>query len=248
MSLFQLELPFRLPPAPEARERHIVLGGTLVAYKLVRSRRRTVGMTIDQRGLRVGAPRSATLADIESFITKNGAWVLRKLREWQGAQRAPVIVVRDGGSVPVLGEEHVLSVVQGRNRARWEHRRLILEARADADLRALARKALQRRALECFGERLAHYAPRVGRGTPRLALSNAQTRWGSCSFATGVRLNWRLIHFRLPLVDYVVVHELAHLAEMNHSPRFWSLVEAVLPDYRDARAELKWLAATCPQL
>jgi predicted metal-dependent hydrolase len=73
----------------------------------------------------------------------------------------------------------------------------------------------------------------------RLSLSSAQTRWGSASGAGWIRLNWRLIHLPLPVIDYVVVHELAHLREMNHSPRFWALVEAVLPDCAARRAALR---------
>ncbi len=249
MSNFQLELPFRLPPAPEARERHILLGRRIVAYQLTRSSRRTLGLTIDQRGLRVGAPRHAAIAEIEGFIAKNAAWVLKKLDEWQSAAQPAQLVVRDGAWLPVLGEEHQVRVVPGANRSRWEERRLVLEARIDADLRLLARRALQRRALECFTARVAAYAPRIiGRPLPPVALSNAQTRWGSCSLQSGIRLNWRLIHFRLELIDYVAVHELAHLVHMNHSPRFWSVVEGVFPAYRQAREELKQLAATCPQL
>ena len=81
---------------------------------------------------------------------------------------------------------------------------------------------------------------------PRLTLSAARTRWGSCSLRSGIRLNWRLIHFPLHVIDYVVAHELAHLREMNHSPRFWSVVGQLYSDYRAARDELKALAAHCP--
>jgi predicted metal-dependent hydrolase len=73
----------------------------------------------------------------------------------------------------------------------------------------------------------------------KLSLSSAGTRWGSASADGSIRLNWRLIHFREPIIDYVVVHELAHLREMNHSPRFWQHVENVLPDYAERRGALK---------
>lgn len=236
-----------MPPPPDGGERHILLGRRIVPYKLTRSSRRTLGLSIDQRGLRVGAPRSTSLSEIERFIVKNGDWVLRKLDEWQAGQIAP-LVVRDGSVLPVLGEPHEVRVITGANRSRWEQGRLVLEARPDADLRLLARRALQRRALDCFTARVQEYAPRVGRPAPRVALSSAQTRWGSCSMRSGIRLNWRLVHFRIALVDYVAVHELAHLLHMNHSAQFWSVVEHVLPDYRRARDELKRLAATCPQI
>ena len=93
-----------------------------------------------------------------------------------------------------------------------------------------------------------HFADKLGVRCTRLSLSSAQTRWGSCSEKSGIRLSWRLIHAPPRLLDYVVAHEMAHLVEMNHSPRFWKVVERLCPDYRAARDELRRLAATCPQL
>jgi predicted metal-dependent hydrolase len=80
------------------------------------------------------------------------------------------------------------------------------------------------------------------------ALSSAGTRWGSCTVSGNIRLNWRLIHYALPLVDYVVAHELAHLREMNHSPAFWAIVESVYPDYDGARLALRKRSHEMPVL
>jgi predicted metal-dependent hydrolase len=118
--------------------------------------------------------------------------------------------------------------------------------RTPDDAGRVLEKVLRDRAREVFLERLVHYSAALGVALPRLALSAARTRWGSCSLKSGIRLNWRLIHFPRPVIDYVVAHELAHLREMNHSPRFWSVVEQLYPDYRTARDELKKLAAHCP--
>ena len=81
---------------------------------------------------------------------------------------------------------------------------------------------------------------------PAVRLSNARTRWGSCSSRSGIRLHWRLVHLSPALIDYVVAHEVAHLVEMNHSPRFWAVVERLYPDWREARAALRRAAATLP--
>jgi len=249
LRLFQLELPFfRRAAPPQDSLRHIQLGSRVVDYRLIRSGRRTLGMTIDQRGLRVGASPRTSLADIERFLRENAAWVLKKLDEWHGHGRARHLAVCDGALIPLLGEDCVLRIEPGANRVRWIGHTLILQARPDADLRQLARRALRQRAQEVFAERTAHFAARMHRASPRVALSNAQTRWGSCSEKTGIRLSWRLIHAPLRLIDYVVAHEMAHLVEMNHSPRFWKVVERLCPDYRSARDELKRLAVTCPQL
>ncbi|MBI4989556.1 MAG: M48 family metallopeptidase [Rhodocyclales bacterium] len=250
LRLFQLELPLFRRAAPPAAEqtRHIQLGTRIVDYRLIRSSRRSLGMTIDQRGLRVGASPRTSLADIERFLRLNAAWVLKKLDEWHGHGKARHLAICDGALLPVLGEDCVVRIEPGANRVCWIGHTLILQARPDADLRQLARRALRNRALEIFRERAAHYAAQLRRPLPRVALSNAQTRWGSCSEKTGIRLSWRLIHAPPRLLDYVVAHEMAHLVEMNHSPRFWAVVERLCPDYRAARDELRRLAATCPQL
>ena len=249
LRLFQLELPlFRRAAPPAEQIRHIQLGTRIVNYRLIRSSRRSLGMTIDQRGLRVGASPRTSLADIERFLRHNAAWVLKKLDEWHGHGQARHLAVCDGALIPVLGEECVVRIEAGGNRVRWAGHTLILLARPDADLRQLARRALRNRALEIFRERAAYYAAQLHRPLPRVALSNAQTRWGSCSEKTGIRLSWRLIHAPPRLRDYVVAHEMAHLVEMNHSPRFWKVVERLCPDYRAVRDELKRLAATCPQI
>jgi predicted metal-dependent hydrolase len=120
--------------------------------------------------------------------------------------------------------------------------------RAEAQPAASLEKALRTRAREFFIDRMTHFAAVMKLEVPRLALSSARTRWGSCNRDTGIRLNWRLIHCAPHLVDYVVVHELAHLRQMNHSPRFWREVEIVLPRYRDARRELRELSERLPQL
>jgi predicted metal-dependent hydrolase len=242
LSLFR----FTPPPQDAARPRHIQLGPRIVAYRLARRHRRTLGLTIDERGLTVGAPHHSALAEIEAFIRSHAAWVVEKLEEHAGSHARRHLAVRHGARLPVLGAEVEVQVGNGANRAHWGDGVLMLAAKPDADLDALARRALQKRALALFGERLDHYAARLGRPAPALALSSARTRWGSCSSSSGIRLNWRLIHLSLDLIDYVVAHELAHLVEMNHSARFWSEVERIYPDWRRARAELKVRAADLP--
>jgi hypothetical protein len=247
--LEQLEL-FRLPPlsdGPATKTQHIILSGRIVDYALRRDRRR-LAMRIDERGLRVGAPRAVPLAEIEAFIRSHGDWVLTKLDEFAQRHAPRYLSIHDGASLPVLGEEVRVRVTAGGNRGYWQAGELWLAARPAADLSALARRALQRRALEHFQPRLAELAIRAGRPLPQLALSSARTRWGSCSTRSGIRLNWRLIHLPPQLIDYVIAHEVAHLVEMNHSPRFWAVVERLHPDWQAARSELKRRGAALPLL
>jgi predicted metal-dependent hydrolase len=242
-----------MPSPPEAAgetSRTIAIGTRCVTYALRRAKRRTIGLTIDHRGLRVGAPPRASLREVESLILQHGDWVGRKLDEWARRPPPTVLQIVDGVQLPLLGRPLTVRLATGPNRQRWqlqdEPATLTLCLRSPAAAARVLETALREKARRLFVERLAEQAPALGLAPPPLALSSARTRWGSCSRRSGVRLNWRLIHFPLPLIDYVVVHELAHLHEMNHSPRFWAIVAQRCPDYQAARDELKRRAADCP--
>lgn len=111
---------------------------------------------------------------------------------------------------------------------------------ASADqIRDAVQAWLMRQARRIFLLRLDQFAPALGVQWRRLSLSSAGTRWGSASADGSIRLNWRLVHFRQSVIDYVVVHELSHLRVMDHSPRFWDTVRTVIPDYAELRGQLK---------
>lgn len=234
--------------------RTIALGDRLVPYVLRRAKRRTIGLTIDHRGLRVGAPPRASIREVESLILRHGVWVTEKLDEWRTRSAAESLKIADGTRLPLLGQPLEIRLATGANRGLWNTPAaldspavLTLLLRSPDDAGRVLEKTLRQRAIELFSERLSIFAEEMHSSLPPLSLSSARTRWGSCSLKTGIRLNWRLIHFPLPIVDYVVVHELAHLREMNHSPRFWAIVAQHYPEHRAARSELKRLAGTCPR-
>ena len=108
-----------------------------------------------------------------------------------------------------------------------------------AKIRDAVQAWLMRQAKTLFTERLNHFAPQLGVQWQRLSLSSAATRWGSASVQGAIRLNWRLVHHKLAVIDYVVAHELSHLRVMDHSPRFWDTVHSVMPDYAERRRVLK---------
>jgi len=116
---------------------------------------------------------------------------------------------------------------------------------SDAE-KAAVREALQSwlraQALSVIGERVNRFAGRIDSRYAGWRLSSARTQWGSCSHNGRIRLNWRLVHFPLPVIDYVIAHELAHLRELNHGPRFWSAVAELMPDYAPARDQIKRVA------
>jgi predicted metal-dependent hydrolase len=250
-------LPANPPTAPAApdlprtasgiRERTLQLGARLLQYKLKRSARRTIGFSIDGNGLSVTAPRWVTLADIETAIGEKQKWIFAKLAEWQSRaeQRAlPRIVWEDGASLPFIGKPIRIALESASGALEFNADTAVLAiglpAHAQAEqIKDRVQGWLQNEAKRLFVERLDHYAARLEVSYTECALSSAATRWGSCSSEGKIRLNWRLIHFPLTIIDYVVAHELSHLREMNHSPRFWETVETVFPEFREARQTLR---------
>lgn len=238
--------------APVLESREIELAGQRVGYTLRRSVRKTLGLRIDHRGLTVGVPLRVGLGDVESFIRKHAEWVVDRLQARPVRPPAEPCEPCDGAEIPVLGAPWRLRIGRGANRIHWheglgqEGHVLELALRAGGSARALLLKALQQRALALFRNRVEEYCLRLGRPVPPVGLSAARTRWGSCSSRSGIRLHWRLIHLPLPLIDYVVAHEVAHLVEMNHSPRFWSVVETLYPEHSAARRALREAGAALP--
>jgi hypothetical protein len=240
----QLELPFALAPAavPAGTLRYIQLGSEIVGYRFRRARRRSIGIVIDDDGLRVAAPGHTPIAEVEAFIREKTHWVLKKLSDWRTAPKPPVVNWSDGTMIALLGEPVRIELLPGRRDISLQDGRLGIGLAPRGGPAALRKRGIawfKDRARALLGERLAHYAANLRVPTPALTLSNARTQWGMCREDGQVRLNWRLIHLPLRLVDYVVAHELAHLREMNHSAQFWAVVSRLYPDYAAARAELR---------
>jgi predicted metal-dependent hydrolase len=251
-----LPSPPRAPDAPPLRQ--LQLGQHSLEYELRRSTRRSIGFMIDDDGLRVTAPKRVTLADIDNAIRAKQGWILTKLHERRErrAQRlqCPPVVWVDGAALPYLGGSVTLRLHQAArhrasfNRESGELHVWVTPAGTELQLKEKVRSWLQAEARQLFEQRLDLYAARLGVSYHSFALSSAGTRWGSCTVQRKIRLNWRLVHFALPLVDYVVAHELAHLLEMNHSPRFWATVESIYPDYDGAKQALRKRAQELPAL
>lgn len=231
------------------------LDGHRVAYELRRVRRRSIGFIVGVEGLTVSAPRWVGQGEIDEALQEKAGWILRKLQEQdERARRLASARVdwRDGTSIPFLGETLIV-VLDARCSGAVLHSsddtlpgvaRLTLHVglphtAAPAQIRDAVQSWLQRQAKRIFEERCAHFAARLGVRVSRLSLSSAHTRWGSAGADGAIRLHWRLVHFALPTIDYVVAHELAHLREMNHSAAFWEVVRSVVPDYQRARGTLR---------
>jgi predicted metal-dependent hydrolase len=244
-------LEFRHPRT----HREVLLTGHRVGYELRRSRRRSIGFVVAAEGLSVSAPRWVGVGEIEAALREKAGWILRKLQEQrERASRLEAARVdwREGATIPFLGDTVIL-VLDPRTTGAVLHSaadalpgvpRLTLhlglpQAAEPDQIRDAVQSWLQRQAKRIFEERCALFALRLQVRMTRLSLSSAATRWGSASADGSIRLNWRLVHFGLPVIDYVVTHELAHLREMNHGPAFWDVVRSALPDFEQARGALR---------
>lgn len=224
--------------------RETVLEGMRVSYLFQRVRRRSIGFVVGPDGLEVRAPKWVTLKEVELGLQERGEWVLRKWAEVQERQKnIRQIEWVDGASLDYLGSAiHLrLSPEVGRSELHeGGELKLALPLNAEASqIRDAVQAWLMREARELFQLRLNFFAPQMGVQWRKLSLSNAGSRWGSARIDGAIRLNWRLIHLKPEAIDYVVVHELAHLREMNHSPAFWKVVAEILPDHVERRKALQ---------
>jgi len=236
--------------------RMLRLGACEVAYEFKRGKRRTIGLSVSTEGLSVSAPRWTPVGEVEALLHDKSAWVLEKLqsaRQRAGEMEQARIRWADGVEFDYLGERmrllldptHTFTQVGAVFEPAAEPGGLatlrmgLARNAQEAQIRDAAQAWLMKRAKALFIERLDHFAPQLGVHYSKLRLSSAGTRWGSASADGSIRLNWRLIHLKLEMIDYVVVHELSHLHHMDHSPQFWDVVARVLPDHAQRRRALR---------
>ncbi len=228
------------------------LNGTLVGYEFRRSKRRTIGFSVGHEGLVVSAPRWVLLREVDSAVQEKSGWIVKKLaeiRERQQRLSASPQPWHDGATMLFLGGAVNLALdpshsfgAAGAQLERTQAGQILRIGLAHDATSVQVRDAVQAwlmtQARAVFVQRLDHLAPQLQVQWRKLTLSNAGRRWGSARSDGSIRLNWRLVHFKLPVIDYVVAHELSHLRVMDHSPRFWDTVRSVVPDYAALRAEL----------
>jgi predicted metal-dependent hydrolase len=233
-----------------AANRHAQLQGVTVSFRFERSRRKSIGFLVGADGLVVRAPNWVPLREVDAAVQERGGWIVAKLQQFkerQTEQFQKAIEWRHGAEVPFLGRTVQLCVmergvgrVQGKDIPPDQLLPVTVPPGASVtQVRDAAQVWLKKQAKALFEERLQHFAPQLGVRWQKLSLSSASTRWGSARTDGHIRLNWRLIHLPISQIDYVVVHELAHLREMNHSPRFWETVGEVMPDYAERRKALR---------
>ena len=228
----QLDLPFLRAPAPDPGER-----SSAIDFVRMRRARRYIIRVRPDGSVRVTVPRGGSRGEAARFLETHRAWIGRERARLEAARVSHCW--RDGGNVMLRGEPVLIQVSErdGRQAVRYGGRYVTmlpgrdLRASIEADLRRLAKHEL--------GARLAELAAAHRLTIAGLSIRNQRSRWGSCAKSGRIALNYRLVQMPPVIRDYVLIHELMHLAQPNHSRRFWRLVEQACPDFRDSERWLK---------
>lgn len=232
-------------------------GGSSIEYEVHRSerRRKTIQVTVDATGVQVAAPLDTPDCEVRSIIRKRAAWILRQTRPRTPSQ-APKRFV-SGETLPYLGRNVRLVVKETERPApefRFDHWRFQVSAPVGLAEDERCRRILKDvtnwyrlKAAQRLQASIRDWWPRLGNGKePRILIRDQRQRWGSCAPDGTLRFNWRVMMLEPSLIEYVVVHELAHLSVNNHSQDFWRLVTSVMPDAEHRRRRLREAGKTLP--
>ena len=225
--------------APPVRETFVELGGKWVPVRLYRNTRaRRIILRIDDRngdgdGVSVTLPRRTPLCEGLDLIHEKAAWVLERL-----GGLLPRVAFADGARVPLGGVDHTIRhVLDGRGVVRRQGTEILVAGGPEHLARRL-RDWLRKEVRSQIGRLVGDKAAALGRTAGRITIRDTRSRWGSCSADGNLSFCWRLVMAPETVLDYVVAHEVAHLVEPHHGPKFWRLVKTLTPDMEASR---EWL-------
>lgn len=205
--------------------------------EIIRSNRRSLALVVDADGRLIArAPRHMPKSQIDAFVLEKQRWIQKKQSEARryGASH-PAFEIKPGAALDILGKRYVIEFYNNK-RVGLNGETLFLPA---TDAQRALEAWLRQLARDVFERRLARWGAEMGLQYVKLRLSGAATRWGSCSAKDTISLNWRLVLCAPALVDYVVIHELAHIPNKNHGRAFWALVARYCPDFESRRRALR---------
>ena len=211
-------------------------------YNLIRSHRRTVAIHIKDGCMEVRAPMKMPKRDIDRFVAAKEKWITDCLAQSKSyAEQREVFTLDYGDTVTFRGVEYPLTAKPGK-RAGFDSEQFYLPPNLTPEqVKSMVVQIYRRLAKLYMTERVEHYAGMMDVSPTTVKINGAKTRWGSCSAKKTLNFSWRLVMANDAVIDYVAVHELAHITEMNHSARFWAIVTHILPDYKVRQKQLKEL-------
>lgn len=209
-------------------------------YNLIRAKRKTAAIYIRPNGtVEVRAPLKVPKAEIDRLLLSKEPWINEKLLLVQEQMEKKAAFILDYGDfVLVRGHEYPIAAKAG-NRVGFDGRRFFMPPGLDSmQIKAACIQIYKLEAEQFLTGRTLDFAAKMGVTPSNIKISSAKTRWGSCSAGKSINYAWRLLMAEDDVIDYVVVHELSHLMEMNHSSQFWTIVKKVLPDYKSRQQQL----------
>ena len=229
----------------ELERSQVQFGRTCIPYSIRRSaRRRTVAVAVEPTGnVLLTAPTDTPVERLDRLVHEKAQWIMGHLREIRAAHSTSAREFASGETVLYLGRQYRLRVLRGAEHVALHRGQLVVcvrghEPRRPEVVRDLLVRWYRERASRRVPERVRHWAAKVSVEVPKVLIREQRKRWASCDPAGALRVNWRVVQAPVSLLDYVVVHELAHVRHRHHGLQFWSLVGRVLPDYEVRRARL----------
>jgi predicted metal-dependent hydrolase len=208
--------------------------------EIIRTKRKTIALIVERDGrLIVRAPLRAKEESIREFLKRKEKWVLRKQAEVKSFY--PPFVLKEyvnGEGFWFLGQLHKLQIVDDKQPKLYLNGNFRLAQSAVHKAEAVFQKWYRKQAHEVLNGRVHWYAAKHGFHYKQVRVTSARTRWGSCNSQGSLSFSWRLVMAPMPVIDYVVIHELVHLQVRNHSKKFWSRVGVIMPDYEQ---KIEWL-------
>ena len=232
---------------PETASRTTALLGRELSYEVRHSDEATEPrIDVDIHGVRVVLPANST-TDPEVLLSENAAWVIEKKQKYDSyREQVPDREFEPGETFPYLGEEYEIVVEKRPSSETAENALRLAEHHVEqTSIKRALETFYRRKAREYFENEADRLADEMGVEYDKIEIRNQRTKWGSCSTSGTLGLNWRLIMAPSEIVDYILIHELAHLREQNHGEEFWSLVAEHDPEYGN---HAEWLNENSAQL
>jgi len=213
----------------------------MVDYTLTRSVRKTIALHVRDGSIEVRAPLKSPQSVIDRFVSSKEKWIEDKLLYFSDrAKQRANFHLNYGVSILYLGKKY--PICGSSDFVGFENNKFCVPmGLSSSEIKETCIKIYRKLAKQEFVRRVHFFAEQMSVQPTVIRVNGAKTRWGSCSSKKSLNFSWRLIMADDNLIDYVVVHELAHLSEMNHSERFWGIIGAILPDYKLRKAKLKEL-------
>lgn len=232
----------------------ILLGDLQIQYQIIYSKRKTIGIILDKKGLLVRAPKRVSKREITELLTKKEGWIRKSINKINAIQAIPEpIIFRDGELVRYLGNLYPIRIVAETRRStfvKFVDDEFVIHVPNGVSINQdlIQRKMIlwyREEAATVFSDRIDYYSGIIGAKPDSIRIRGFKRRWGACHSNGLIEFNWRLVLAPMEIVDYLVVHEMAHLITTGHSPRFRRILGDIIPDFKQRE---KWLRNYGPTL